>query len=80
MSLRATIIEWDGENVPDNLRQLPAGRYIVEYVDDFDITELTEEEEAGIRRALDQVDAGLTLPGAEALRAIREGRPRRSVV
>ena len=32
--MQARIIEWDGTNVPDELRHLPPGRYIVDAVED----------------------------------------------
>lgn len=51
------ILDWKGgDDVPEALRQLPAGRYIVESVDD--LPELTEEEEEGIRSALASLRAG----------------------
>jgi hypothetical protein len=74
--VRATVIEWDGTNVPEELQKLPAGRYMiqpVEYVEDLD--ELTPEEEAGIMIALDQVKAGEGLPLEEVIRRIRSRSP-----
>ena len=70
--MQATIIEWDGTNVPDELRRLPPGRYIVDAVENMeDLNDLTEEEDAGIRHALDQAEAGLAIPLEDAIRQIR---------
>ena len=70
--MRATIIEWDGTNVPEELRHLPPGRYIVDPVENMeDLNDLTEEEDAGIRHALDQADAGLAIPLEDAIGQIR---------
>lgn len=50
------VIHWNGKDLPEELRELPAGRYFVEAVDE--VLELTEEEEEGIRRALASLYAG----------------------
>jgi hypothetical protein len=71
--LRATIIEWDGTQVPEELKQLPPGRYVIEYVEELD--ELTPEEDAGIRAALDDLEAGHEIPYEEAMRELRAGLP-----
>lgn len=65
-----TVIEWDGTEVPRALRQLPPGRYVVTPVDDLE--ELTEEEDAGIRLALDEAEAGLGLDIDEVMREMKE--------
>jgi hypothetical protein len=70
--LSTTIIDWDGTNVPEELRQLPPGRYSIDVATDLDgLDELTEEEDAGIRHALDQIKAGEGIPAEEAMRRIR---------
>jgi hypothetical protein len=68
--VRATIIEWDGTHVPEDLRKLPPGRYLVSdpYWDD---DEMTEEEEAGVLLALDEIEAGQGIPLEDAIREIR---------
>lgn len=53
-TLNSTLIDWDGRHVPEELRQLPPGRYVVEPV----TVPLTVEEEDGICDALDALDAG----------------------
>lgn len=69
--MRPTIIEWDGEHVPEELRQLPPGRYLIGPAHEIWDDELTPEEDAGIRLALDQVEAGDVLPYEEVMRELR---------
>jgi len=47
----ARVVTWNGKDVPPELRELPAGRYVVESVDDEAPT-LSPEEDAGIEVAL----------------------------
>jgi hypothetical protein len=66
------MIEWDGENVPRELRELPPGRYLVgPAYEIWDEDDLTPEEEAGIQLALDQIEAGEGIPFEEAMQQIR---------
>ena len=70
--MRATIIEWDGTNVPNELQHLPPGRYVLDSVENIeDLNDLTEEEDAGIQLAIDQIDAGQGIPAEEVMRAIK---------
>jgi hypothetical protein len=62
------IIEWDGRDVPEQMRQLPKGRYVVVPVDEVS---LTEEEDAGLRAALDSADAGRTRPAEEVRQQLK---------
>lgn len=50
------VVDWDEKNVPEELRSLPPGRYVVEPVDESFV--LTPEEESGIRQAMDSLEAG----------------------
>lgn len=50
------VVEWDGKNVPSEMRSLPPGRYVVESVDD--VVALTPEEDAGLEEAIRAVDTG----------------------
>jgi hypothetical protein len=69
------MIEWDGKNIPADLRQLPPGRYLVGPAYELWDEELTPEEDAGIRAALDDLDAGHEIPYEEAMRELRAGLP-----
>jgi hypothetical protein len=50
-------VSWNGKDVPAELRELPAGRYLVEAVED-DAPRLTSDEEAGIDAALESYRQG----------------------
>ena len=67
------IIHWDGNRVPDELRDLPPGSYAIASIDEPD--PLTDEEEAGIQQGLDELDAGRGIPLADI---VREMSPRLS--
>ena len=65
MPRRARILTWNGKDVPLELRDLPAGRYVVEAVED-EAPALTAEEEAGIESALESYRQG---PAVDSKRA-----------
>jgi hypothetical protein len=44
------VVEWNGQDLPEQLRELPAGRYVLVPVDEH--VPLTEEEKAGLIAAL----------------------------
>ena len=46
MTRPAKVVTWNGKDVPAELRELPAGRYVVEAIDDAPA--LSPDEEAGI--------------------------------
>lgn len=50
------VLHWNGIDLPEELRDLPAGRYVVESVDE--VPELTDDEEEGIRHALASLRSG----------------------
>ena len=53
----STIVRWNGTDLPEELRDLPAGRHVVESIDD--VPPLTLDEDAGLQLALDELaDAG----------------------
>ena len=54
----------EGKDVPAEFRELPAGRYVVEAIED-EAPELTPEEEAGIEAALES-DAGRVVDSKRA--------------
>jgi hypothetical protein len=51
-----TIIHWNGRDLPEELRSLPAGDYAVQAADDA--MTLSSEEEAGLIEALESLRAG----------------------
>jgi hypothetical protein len=51
MPRHARILTWNGKDVPAELQQLPAGRYVIEAVDE-EAPALSPEQEAGIEAAL----------------------------
>ena len=51
------VVTWNGKDVPAELRELPAGRYVVEAIDD-DAPALSADEEAGIEAALESYRQG----------------------
>ena len=53
----ARVVTWNGKDVPDELRELPAGRYMVEAIDDA-APALSSDEEAGIEAALESYRQG----------------------
>ena len=58
------VLHWNGKDLPRELRELPAGRYVIaEY--HRDATDLTPEEEAELEAGLDEIDRGDTVPADE---------------
>ena len=51
-----TILHWNGNDVPDELRSLPAGEYVVEPAPRVAV--LTADEEDGLRAAMRSVREG----------------------
>ena len=65
MSRTAKVVTWNGKDVPAELRDLPAGRYVVEPVDD-EAPALTPDEEAGIEAALESYRQGRVVDARRA--------------
>jgi hypothetical protein len=63
------VIQWNGAEIPEGLRDLPPGRYVVEAVDD--VPPLTAEEDAGLAAPLDELDAGESVPLAVVVRRLQ---------
>jgi hypothetical protein len=55
---RARIVTWNGKDVPSELRDLPAGRYVVEAVDE------EAPEVVGRRRGRDRGSGRIVSPGS----------------
>ena len=68
MPRTARVVTWNGKDVPAELRELPAGRYVVEAIDD-DAPALSPDEEAGIEAALESYGQGRVV-GAKRARQI----------
>ena len=49
-------LDWNGRDIPRELRKLPAGRYVVVPADD--VPELLLDEEEGLRQAMASIRAG----------------------
>ena len=64
----STIVRWNGTDLPEELRDLPAGPYVVESIDD--VPPLTLDEDAGLQLALDELAHGGGVDDAEAQRRI----------
>lgn len=65
------IIEWDGSHLPDELRGLPPGRYVVEPV----TAPLTRQEEEGLLEAIAALDAGQGVSFDEAMSELEGDAP-----
>ena len=61
------VLNWNGKDVPAELKDLPAGQYAIEALDH----ELTPEEEQGLIDGLDELDRGETIPHEEVMRDLR---------
>jgi hypothetical protein len=60
----AVVVNWNGVDLPEELKALKKGRYVLVPIDDP--LELTEEQEAGLETALASVRAGQGLSRDEA--------------
>jgi hypothetical protein len=75
MPRRARILTWNGRDVPAELLDLPAGRYLVVPMDE-NAPALSLEEEAGIEAALESYRQGRVID-AERAREIFDAVVRR---
>jgi hypothetical protein len=50
------VLDWNGRDIPRELRRLPAGRYVVEPADEVPV--LSPAEEEGLREAMESIRAG----------------------
>jgi hypothetical protein len=73
--VRAIRFAWDGKHLPEELAQLPPGEYVATLIED--VTDLTPEEDAGIRAALDSIEAGHVRPLDDVILEIRTRARRR---
>jgi predicted transcriptional regulator len=63
------IIDWDGHELPEELKQLPKGRYIIVPAE---ADPLTDEEDEGLRLGLDSAEAGRVKPAEEVRRRLED--------
>jgi hypothetical protein len=65
----AKVVTWNGKDVPAEFRELPAGRYVVEAIEDEAPT-LSPDEEAGIEAALESYRQGRVVDATRARQII----------
>ena len=65
MPRRARVVTWNGKDVPRELRDLPAGRYVIEPIEE-EAPALTPEEDAGIEVALESYRQGRVVEASRA--------------
>ena len=66
----AVVVHWNGKDVPNELRTLPEGRYVIESVDAAPA--LSPDEEAGLEQAIDSLRQGQGVPAEAVFRRIEE--------
>lgn len=69
MPRTARVVTWNGKDVPAELRELPAGRYVVEAIDN-DAPSLSPDEDAGIEAALESYRQGRVVDAKRARQII----------
>lgn len=68
------IINWNGSDVPEALWHLPAGRYVVEPLDESQALSLEEEE--GLIQALESFRSGRVVDHEQVrARVLKSARP-----
>jgi uncharacterized protein (DUF2141 family) len=65
MTRSSRVVTWNGKDVPPEFRELPAGRYVVQAVED-EAPDLTPAEEAGIEAALESYRQGRVVDAKRA--------------
>lgn len=58
---KSVVVEWNGQDVPDGLRELPAGRYVLAAVDEAVV--LSDDEDRGLIVALESSQKGVLSHG-----------------
>jgi hypothetical protein len=64
-SRTANVVTWNGRDIPSELRELPAGRYVIEALEGEAPT-LSPDEEAGIEAALESYRQGRVVDAVRA--------------
>ena len=65
MARSTRLVNWNGKDLPPELGELPAGRYVVEAVDE-QAPPLSPDEEAGIEAALESYRQGRVVDAKRA--------------
>ena len=65
MSRRARLVTWNGKDLPPELHELPAGRYVVQALDE-EAPPLSADDEAGIEAALESYRQGRVVDAKRA--------------
>jgi hypothetical protein len=68
------VLNFDGKQLPEEMRSLPSGRYVLQSVDEIPV--LTSDEAGGLEEAARSLDRGEGLAPDE-LRAALDRTPRR---
>jgi hypothetical protein len=63
------VLNFDGKELPEEMRSLPSGRYVLQSVDE--VFPLSAEEEAGLDEAAHALDAGEGLTPEELREALK---------
>jgi hypothetical protein len=71
MASKTRIVNWNGKDLPAELRELPAGRYVVAAVDEESAI-LSPAEEAGLEAALESYRQGRAVDAKRAREIIDE--------
>jgi hypothetical protein len=66
----AVVVHWNGKDVPEELHALPQGRYVMESVDVAPA--LSQEEEAGLDRAIDSLRRGNGVPADDVFSRVEK--------
>lgn len=69
MTRRSRVVTWNGKDIPAEFCELPAGRYVVEAIDD-EAPALSPDEEAGIEAALESYRQGRVVDARRARQII----------
>jgi hypothetical protein len=66
----SVVLIWNGKDVPQELRVLPEGRYVLDAVDVS--PELSSDEEAGLEAGLESLRQGRGVDASAVFRRIEE--------
>jgi hypothetical protein len=66
----SVVLHWNGKDVPQELRALPEGRYIVDAVDLA--PDLSSDEEAGLEAGIESLRQGRGVDAGAVFRRIEE--------